>query len=309
MQKTSSTVVVLGTGGTIAGTAKDAGDNLGYTAAQLSVQALLRSVPALAGQSIECEQVAQVDSKDMEFQIWHTLAERVSHHLARPEVAGIVITHGTDTLEETAYVLQRLLAPAKPVVLTAAMRPATSLQADGPQNILDAVSVARHPGARGVVAVLAGQVHAALDVRKSHTYVLDAFSSGDAGPLARIEQEHVRELRAWPSGAPVGFEWPGAGWPRVEIVISHAGADGAIVDALVASGVKGLVVAGTGGGTVHHKLEAALLKAQAAGVRVLRATRVAEGPVFSKLDENFPAAGLLSPVKARLELMLALIAA
>jgi L-asparaginase len=307
MQATSSNVVVLGTGGTIAGTAADAGDNLGYTAAQLSVQALLRSVPALVGQAIECEQVAQVDSKDMEFQIWHTLAERVSHHLARPEVAGVVITHGTDTLEETAYVLQRLLAPIKPVVLTAAMRPATSLQADGPQNILDAVVIARHAGARGVVAVLAGLVHSAFDVRKSHTYELDAFSSGDAGPLARIEQAHVRELRAWPAGEPVGFAWPGAGWPRVEIVTSHAGADGAIVDVLVAAGVQGLVVAGTGGGTLHHKLEAALLKAQAAGVRVLRATRVASGPVFSKIDENFPASGLLSPVKARIELILQLL--
>ena len=139
----SSLVVVLGTGGTIAGTAASASDNVGYNAAQLGASQLVTAIPAPGSAPTEVEQVAQVDSKDMGFAIWRELVVAVDRHLARSEVCGIVITHGTDTLEETAYFLQRVLAPAKPVVLVAAMRPATSLQADGPQNLLDALLVAR----------------------------------------------------------------------------------------------------------------------------------------------------------------------
>src|SRR5882757_8252790 len=113
MQKNASTIVVLGTGGTIAGTSAVVGDNVGYTAAQIGVSQLVQAVPALAAARLECEQVAQIDSKDMGFAVWRALALRVAHHLARPDVAGIVVTHGTDTLEETAYFLQRVLAPTK----------------------------------------------------------------------------------------------------------------------------------------------------------------------------------------------------
>ncbi len=108
----ADTVVLLGTGGTIAGASARAGDNVGYTAAQRSVAALLAAVPALAAMPIECEQVAQLDSKDMDASTWRALTRRVAHHLARPQVAGVVITHGTDTLEETAWLLHRVLAPA-----------------------------------------------------------------------------------------------------------------------------------------------------------------------------------------------------
>ena len=164
-----NTLVVLGTGGTIAGAAAHAHDNVGYTAAQRTVVDLLAAVPALAGQAIESEQVAQLDSKDLDVATWQRLARAVARHLARPEVAGIVVTHGTDTLEETAWLLQRVLAPARPVVLTAAMRPATALLSDGPQNLADALAVAAVDGARGVVAVVAGRVHGAADVRKCHS--------------------------------------------------------------------------------------------------------------------------------------------
>ena len=154
-------LVILGTGGTIAGQAADAADNVGYKAGQLAVEQLIQAVPSLRNYPLECEQVAQLDSKDMDFATWQRLARAVARHLARPEVQGLVITHGTDTLEETAFFLQRLLAPTKPVVLTAAMRPATALQPDGPQNLLDAVRVASLPSARGVLTVLAGKVFAA----------------------------------------------------------------------------------------------------------------------------------------------------
>ena len=149
-------IVLLGTGGTIAGAAASATDNVGYASAQRGVQALVAAVPALAAWPLEAEQVAQVDSKDMGPVVWGALLARLQAHLARPEVRGVVITHGTDTLEETAWLLHRCLPPAvqvKPVVRTAAMRPATSLQADGPQNLLDAVTVAAEPGAGGVIDI------------------------------------------------------------------------------------------------------------------------------------------------------------
>ncbi|MEO8152294.1 MAG: asparaginase [Rhizobacter sp.] len=302
-------IVVLGTGGTIAGTSAIAGDDIGYAAAQIGVAQLVQAVPALAAVPLECEQVAQIDSKDMGFAVWRALALRVSHHLVRPEVAGIVVTHGTDTLEESAYFLQRVLAPGKPVVLTAAMRPATSPQADGPQNLLDAVVVAGHAGVQGVVAVLDGHVHLAQDVRKTHTYRVDAFTSGDAGPMGVIANGQVRVLRSRPPDIALGVSVlpaDGAAWPRVEIVHSHAGADGAAVRALCAAGARGLVVAATGNGTVHRDLEAALLEAQASGVGVLRSSHCPGGRVMARADDVLPSAGDLTPVKARIELMLGL---
>jgi len=243
---------------------------------------------------------------------WRRLVERVAAHLARDEVGGVVVTHGTDTLEETAYFLQRVLAPAKPVVLTAAMRPATALQADGPQNLLDAVTVAREPGAAGVVAVLAGTVHGAFELRKVHTHRLDAFGSGDAGPLGVVEAGRLRRFRDWPRGTPIGRDvlCDGA-WPRVEVVLSHAGARGDLVDALVAQGVDGIVAAGTGNGTLHHALEAALRRAAEQGVRVRRATRVACGAVLTADGDGpaLPASGAASAVQARIELLLELLQA
>ena len=303
----SDTIVILGTGGTIAGTAADPNDNVGYTAGQLSVGTLVGAVPALAGVSLECEQVAQVDSKDMSFAVWQALAQRVARHLARDEVRGIVITHGTDTLEETAYFLQRVLAPAKPVVMTAAMRPATALLADGPQNLLDAVAVAREPQAQGIVVAASGWVFDAVGVRKRHSYRIDAFGAGDAGPLASIEEGRLRRYRAWPQGEALGLERIArepAAWPRVEIVLNHVNADGRIVDALCAQGLDGLVVAGTGNGTLSHALAAAVERAEAAGVRVQRSTRCADGAVIGPADVN-----PLTPVQSRVELILALLGA
>lgn len=312
MQSDPGKVVIMATGGTIAGSAAHAGDNVGYTAGQVGVEALIAAVPALAGEPLEAEQVAQVDSKDMEPALWLLLAQRIAAHLARPEVAGVVVTHGTDTLEETGYFLQRVLAPRKPVVLTAAMRPASSLQADGPQNLLDAVRLAREPGATGVVAVLAGAVHAAAELRKLHSYRIDAFSSGDAGVIGWMEEGRLRRLRDWPAGEPIGSDAlppDPSRWPAVEIVTSHAGAGGMLVRAAVEAGVRGLVVAGTGNGTVHHALQSALLEAKRSGVIVWRSTRCLAGPVLPRPDDVFPSAGTLTAVQARIELLLQLMRA
>lgn len=310
MQTPADLIVILGTGGTIAGTASSASDGVGYTAAQLSVEDLLSAVPALAGRRLEARQVAQLDSKDMDFATWQRLAQEVREQLARPEVAGIVVTHGTDTLEETAYFLQRVLAPAKPVVLTAAMRPATALAPDGPQNLFDAVQVAATPGAAGVVLAFAGRVHDAAQVRKAHSYRVDAFESTDGAVVARVEEGVVRVVGRWPAGEALGLgriARPAHQWPRVQIVMNHVGADGTVVQALRAVGIDGLVVAGTGNGTLSASLDAALRDAQSAGVQVWRSTRCDAGPVMD-LPGLLPSAGALSPVKARVEMILALLA-
>lgn len=322
-------MVFLGMGGTIAGKAADASDNVGYKAGEVGVDQLLGAIPALAstlgGWGLACEQVAQIDSKDMGAAQWAVLAQRVDHHLAQPEVAAVVITHGTDTLEETAYFLSRVvgsaLLNAKPVVLTCAMRPASSQWPDGPQNVLDAVAVARTPLAHGVLAVCAGAVHGARDVQKIHPYRLDAFDSGDAGPLAYVEEGAVRWLHACPPATGDGcpgnqsvLPAPGT-WPRVEIVLSHAMGSGAVVRALCAASgaddapVRGLVVAGTGNGTLQADLEAALRQAQAQGVRVVRTTRCAYGSVVVRASQDGLPSVDLSPVKARIALMLDLMAA
>lgn len=315
----SRRLVLLGTGGTIAGRAVQAADNVGYVAGQVGVDELGAAVPALAGWPLDVEQIAQIDSKDMGLAVWQALVQRMAAHLARPEVQAVMVTHGTDTLEETAFLLQRVLRPVKPVVLTCAMRPATALMPDGPQNLSDAVAVARHPGAAGVVVVCAGRVHGAREVAKVHTYRLDAFDSGDAGPVACVEEGRVRMFRPWNMEAGPGtFDVDGVArflaakaLPRVELVTSHADADGHLVRALLAGPaerpLRGIVVAGTGNGTVHRGLTEALLEAQAQGVRVKLASRCANGQVVAHPGLAFEEAGALSAVKARLALALDLL--
>ena len=318
-------LVFLGMGGTIAGTAASAGDNVGYTAAQVAVQDLLASVPMLKsvidGFEMVSEQVCQIDSKDLAHTDWLALLYRVSHHLAMPGVAGVVVTHGTDTLEETAYFLS-CTVPAellrrKPVVLTCAMRPASSLTPDGPGNLADAAAVALCNQARGVLVVCDGKVHSAAHVQKVHPYRTDAFDSGEAGPVGLVEEGRLRLLWDWPEVTNSLFTQNNAAlqtkaWPRVELLLSHAGATGAVVRALLKpdsdeAPLRGIVVAGTGNGTIHKSMEVALLDAQAQGIRVVRVSRCAYGSVVggSPSDRSgaFVSAGL-SGVKARIALML-----
>jgi L-asparaginase len=310
--------VVLATGGTIAGTSASAQDHTGYTAAQLSVQDVLASVPGvdecLQGDALHAEQVAQLDSKDMDHATWQTLALRCSHWLAQPEVGGLVITHGTDTLEETAWFLQRVLSADKPVVMTCAMRPATALAPDGPQNVLDALSVVRDAAARGVVVVCAGQIHAAGDVQKVHPYRLDAFSSGDSGPLGFVEQGRVRWARSPARGerhpqAQRALNLPVAQWPWVALLHSHAGADARAVQALCDAGLQGLVVAATGNGTVHKALLLALKQAQDRGLRLSLTTRCTHAHLVGDGFALPTAQAGLSPYKARVNLLLDLLGA
>jgi len=310
MQNNPSTVVVLGTGGTIAGTAPQPQDHTGYVAGALSTAELVAAVPALAGARLQTESVAQLDSCDMDHATWVRLALAAEHHLARPEVAGVVVTHGTDTLEETAIFLHHTVRASKPVVLTAAMRPATAPSPDGPQNLVDAVLLAGGAGgARGVVAVLGGVVHAGHDLRKLHGYRVDAFGSGDAGPLALVQDGAVRPLRDWPAAAPefaAVLQTDPASWPVVDIVTSHAGARGATLDALVAAGAKGIVLAGTGNGSVHSALLTAARRAQQQGVAVCRASRCIAGGVVGARADALPSAGDATPAQARVQMLLTL---
>jgi L-asparaginase len=302
----------LGTGGTIAGTAARAQDHTGYQAGVLTAADLLAGVPALAGRALETESVAQLDSCDMDHRTWLMLAMAVRRHLARPEVAGVVITHGTDTLEESAAFVHFTVDAAKPVVFTAAMRPATAPSPDGPQNLVDACTVAREPGARGVLAVLAGQVHAGLGLRKVHGYRVDAFSSGDAGPLAQLEDGRVRRFRDWPTAGGThgqALSSDAATWPAVDILTSHAGARAGLLRAAMASGARGLILAGTGNGSVHQEWLAAAREALAQGVRVLRASRCQLGGVVGESQSGLPSAGELTAPQARVQLLLDLVIA
>ena len=314
MPSTARVLVVLGTGGTIAGEAASAADELSYRSAALPVAALLGDLALPAGFVLESEQVAQLDSKDMGFATWRRLALRTASHLARDDVAAVVVTHGSDTLEETAYFLQRVLAPAKPVVLTAAMRPATSARADGPRNVRDAAVVATAAEARGVVVVVAGTVHAALEVRKVHPQRLDAFASGDAGPLGRVDDGVLRMARPWPGENAAGLELDrlpedATQWPWVAIVASGAGADPRELRALVDAGAHGIVVAATGNGTVHEALEGAAREAATRGRAVLRATRCLAGAIIEPAPppDALPSAGALTPQQARVELIVRLL--
>lgn len=317
-------IAVLATGGTIAGAAADATNTSGYQAGVVGVDRLLAAVPALAGVArIAPEQIASVDSKDMTMSLWSTLAQRIDALLAADDIDGIVVTHGTDTLEETAYFLHLTIRSAKPVVLTAAMRPASALSADGPLNLLNAVTVAAHADARGrgVLVAFNNRIHSARDVAKTSTYAVDAFQSAEIGALGWVQDGRVEFQRGVVRAHTFASEFAaglsalsnGAAWPQVEIVGSYAGVSPIAVDAMLNAGVRGIVVAGTGNGSIHAALMPALTDAVSRGVAVVRASRVGSGHVMhngAAPDDvlGFVSAGSLNPYKARVLLMLALAA-
>jgi len=312
-EKKDKKIVVLATGGTIAGWADDGNTPENYRAGRLDVGQLL-SVVKPSTHPLVSEQLAQVDSKDMVDGLWRALVERCAYWLAQTDVQGIVVTHGTDTLEETAYFLQAVLQPLKPVVLTCAMRAANAPDSDGPRNLQDAITLAAHPCVAGVRVVCAGEVHAGHEVQKVHSHRLNPFVSGEEGPLGLLQLGVWTCLREpsilhgsdyLPTLVEVLACDP---WPHVEFVMSHAGANGALVNAMLAvDPPAGWVVIGTGNATVHRELQRALEKAQAGGAMVVRTTRCPWGGVQSRTDDVFAHAGKLTSVQARVALILALI--
>ncbi|MFY7905328.1 MAG: asparaginase [Burkholderiaceae bacterium] len=314
-----SRVVVLGTGGTIAGQAEKASDNLGYRAGALTVVQLLQAVPTLQVTEADVLEVAQVDSKDMGLAVWQRLLQQVQECLSQEDVQGVVITHGTDTIEETAFLLQWVLRPKKPVVMVCAMRPATAVSPDGPQNLLDAMAVATSPDLAGVVVVCGGRVHGALDVRKVHPYRLDPFSSGDAGVLGQVEEGRLRWFRRASvtegdlDKALLEAVLAADALPRVYIVPSYADVDPQLLRLMLApeswpaeQPLLGLVVEATGNGTVHDRLLPLLNEARRRGIAVALASRCSEGAIASHPGIGFEAFDGLSVLKTRLALALGL---
>jgi len=310
------TVAVLSTGGTIA--SKQDPSKGGYVPL-LSGEDLVSAVPAIKKMAqIQVEQISNIGSNDMTPEIWVRLAGRVNELLAKPEIAGIVVTHGTDTLEETAYFLDLAAISTKPVIMVGAQRPASDPDSDGPRNLLDAVRVAAAPEAvnKGVMVVMNGQINAARDVTKTNTSQVETFRGLEFGELGVVDAEKVRFYRAplrrqtFPVEARTQLS-------RVDIVTSYAGADGLLIRSLVRDGtVRGLVIAGLGLGDVTALMFDAIQEARTRGIPVVISTRVPTGRVFPLSASKGSALALkaigcvladnLSPQKARILLMLAL---
>ena len=312
-------IVILATGGTIAGSAASRTNSTSYQPAAVGIESLLKAIPELETVArVSGEQITQIASADMSVALWQQLAARVNALLADVAVHGVVITHGTDTMEETAYFLNLTVASEKPVVLVGAMRPSSALSADGPANLLQAVSVATTASAagRGVMVLMNGLVHAAREVSKFNTSALDAFRSHDAGVLGSVVANRVHwgrsPAQAHTQASPFRTD-AGKTLPSVEILYGYAGVSRVAIDAFVQAGIKGLVHAGVGDGCVSAGTLAALKDARQAGVQIVRASRVATGFVSRNGQVNddecdFITAGSLSPQKARILLMLGLAA-
>jgi len=311
-------VKVLATGGTIAGAQASQGD-AGYVSGKFSVEDLIKAVPRLKEVAeLSGEQIANIGSQTMNHEVWLKLAGRCNELLGEADVDGIVITHGTDTMEETAYFLSLVVKSDKPVVLVGSMRPATAISADGPINLYNAVALAGHPAAkgRGPMVVLNDTVHYARESQKLHTTRMDTFASPNRGIAAMMNTGKTFFFSAPTTRHTVRSEFTVAGMttndlPRVEIVYSHANLGGDTIDFLVNHGVKGLVLAGVGDGNSTDAVIAALERAAKKGIAVVRSSRVGSGVVDRNVEINddklgFIAGMELNPQKARILLMLGL---
>lgn len=310
-------VKILATGGTIAGAGTSSTQTVGYTAAVTAVDSLISAVPELKNiANVSGEQVAQIASEDMTDEVWLKLAKRVNQLLASPLVDGIVITHGTDTLEETAYFLNLVVKSDKPVVVVGSMRPATSISADGPMNLYRAVILAGSAEAagKGVLVMLNDQINAAREVSKTDTASLDTFKSPGLGLLGTIQNEQVAFYRQPTRRHTSASEFDVQDLtmlPRVDIVYGYANNSRSLLDAAVKAGAKGIVHAGTGNGSIHANLKPAIEAARSHGVVFVRSSRVGSGIVSrgGEFDDDrfgTVAGDNLNPQKARILLMLAL---
>ncbi|HEY7515931.1 MAG TPA: type II asparaginase [Vicinamibacteria bacterium] len=309
-------VRILATGGTIAGKAASEVDE-GYSSGGLPVDALLRALPDLERLAdVKGEQIAQIGSQDMNDALWLRLAARVSALFAADDAEGVVVTHGTDSMEETAYFLHLVVRSDRPVVLTGAMRPATSLSADGPLNLYNAVAVAAHADARGrgAIVVLNDDLHSARDVTKSNTTDVQTFVSPGPGLLGTASYGRIRYFRRPSRRHTAESEFSVDGLerlPRVDVLYAHASMPPDLVEASVSRGARGIVVAGMGNGNVTSAAAEALAGAARKGVVVVRSTRVVSGDVGRNIELDDDALGLvaadqLNPQKSRVLLQLCL---
>src|SRR3954447_16022795 len=310
-------VKILATGGTIAGAQSRPGD-VAYKSAAYDVGVLIKAVPGLGELAeVSGEQIASIGSQDMNDAVWIKLGRRVNQVLANPEVDAVVITHGTDTLEETGYFLNLVTGSDKPVVLVGSMRPATATSADGPLNMYNAVAAAADPAARGrgVLIVLNDQIHFAREATKTNTTSLETFASPNRGLAGFVLFGKTRWFSKPEWRHTTRSEFAGAipdTLPRVDIVYSYANAGPEFVNAAIAAGAKGIVLAGVGDGNATQPLIDALAAAAKKGIVVVRSSRTNSGAVARnvELDDDklgFVAAQELNPQKARVLLQLALL--
>jgi L-asparaginase len=312
----SPQLLLLATGGTIAGRADKSTSLNAYIAGAMAGSELLQELPQLQELAqVQVEQLTNLDSADLQFQHWIQLVKRIREAFAAsPELAGVVITHGTNTLEETAWLLELLIDDPRPVVLVGAMRPATALSADGPLNLFQAVQVACSPQAcgHGVLVVMDSQIHGARAVTKVATQGVGAFQSPDVGPLGWVDDGGVH-LPVAPSSRSVPFATlvlP-AQWPEVAILYGCVDPSLAMVSALFREGVKGVVWTGTGAGQLSAGELEAIKTWPGVLPLMLRSSRCGSGPVHpSELQDELGLlpAGILNPQKARILLILALMA-
>ncbi|HUQ99701.1 MAG TPA: asparaginase [Gemmatimonadaceae bacterium] len=302
----SPEVLILATGGTIASGGNYYGDGTG-SVSRASGEELLATVPGLDKVAkISAEQFSNVASTRFSPSDWVALSRRISAVFQeRPALSGIVVTHGTDTMEETAYFLDLTVAGDRPVVVTGSMRPADAVGADGPANLFNAVRVAIAPASRGrgTLVLMNDRVFAAREVTKTNANRVESFQAPDHGPLATVDHDTLFFSHPHPT-RPRPFDLANVvGLPRVDIVFAYAGADSVMIDAAVAAGAKGIVLAGFGrSGTPVQA--SALRRAASRGVVVVTATRTGSGRVLRAPTRI--SAGILNPQKARVLLMLAL---
>jgi L-asparaginase len=310
-------VKILATGGTIAG-AQASQAEYGYQAGAFRVEDLINAVPQMKDLAdITGEQIVNIGSQDMNDEVWLKLGKRVNEVLASADTDAVVITHGTDTMEETSYFLDLVVKSDKPVVLVGSMRPATGISADGPMNLYNAVAVASDPKAkgRGVMVVINDTVHAARNVAKVNTANVEAFRSPNRGPAAVVNTGKINWFET-----PSGKRGPQSEFsianvtalPRVDILYAHANMSTDLIDAAVAKGAKGIVLAGVGDGNATSQAIDKLAAAAKKGVVVVRSTRLASGLTYRNNEVNddklgFVAALELNPAKSRVLLQQALL--
>ncbi len=310
-------VVILATGGTIAGAAAT-GTQAGYQSGAVTIDAMVASVPGISDlATVKGEQISNVGSQDMSFDIMRKLAKRINELAASPNVDGIVITHGTDTMEETAFFLNLTAKTDKPIVLVGSMRPSTAVSADGPLNLYNAVAVAADPKAagRGVLVVMNDWIHAAHSLTKTSTTAIQTFMSPLRGVVgvATYGKNDFYNTPTWKHTSGSEFDVTAVNkLPRVDIIFAAADMSPDLIDCAVTNGAKGIVIAGVGNGNMNKSSVDAAARAVQKGVVVVRSSRVPTGMVGRnvELDDDklgFIASDELNPQKARILLALALL--
>lgn len=316
-QKDLPNVVILATGGTIAGSA-ESGTSAGYTSGQVGIQTMIDAVPGIKDiANVTGEQISNVGSQDMSIEIWLNLASRINELLASEIVDGIVITHGTDTQEETAYFLNLVVESDKPVVTTGSMRPSTAVSAEGPLNLYNAVAVAANPKSkgRGVMLVMNDQIHSAQAVTKTNTTSVQTFMSPMQGLMGAVlygQLEFYREPHGIHTKESIFSVKGVTALPRVDIIYTCVDASADLIDLSVKAGAKGIVIAGVGNGNMTGAMLKAAKKAIDKGVIVVRSTRVPTGYVLRNAEVNDDEYGTiasdeLNAQKSRVLLMLTLL--